>query len=337
MRSVAFVLLGSLVACDSDGGTTGSDAPPLSDTTPDAASLVGTVTGVIDVACPANTPASLTCKQITVGGCPGIESESLTATLGIAPAIGTTRGTIVHFSGGGGTTFQLGGAMQYTTAGFRQVFVAWASDWEQTTAGIRAAGCRPSTVLRWIFDEPTLHAGSRAFGFCGEGFSGGSGQLGYALAHYGLGDYLDYVNELSGPPFARIDLGCDGNAPATAQVCGATVTMRLPGVRLDAWENNQPPSTCGATGIAATELERWKRDSIAFGGSYAYAKTRVEFFDCTNQATAVTAMAQLYHDEITSEKAFHCYSDADGCQGEGLGTGAMEAVQAMIAGCVPRH
>jgi hypothetical protein len=120
-------------------------------------------------------------------------------------------------------------------------------------------------------------------------------------------------------------------------VCGATVTMRLPGARMDPWLNNTPPATCGATGIPATDLERWKADSIAIGGSYAYPNTRVEFFDCTNQATAVTAMAQIYHDEITSDKAFHCYSQADGCQGEGLGTGNMDAVRAMTAGCMPRH
>src|SRR5438105_1539663 len=77
----------------------------------------------------------------------------------------------------------------------------------------------------------------------GEGFSGGSGQLGYALASYGMGAYLDYVNELSGPPFARIDLGCDGSQPATAQVCGAADTMRLPVPTLDNWENT---TSCGS-------------------------------------------------------------------------------------------
>jgi len=331
MRRAAILLV---AAC---GGSPASGTPDAASdamtSQPDAASSsLGMVSGVMDIACPTGSPTGLSCKRITVAGCPGIENETVDATIGILPATGTVKGTITHHSGGGGQGFQLGATPMYQGAGFRQVYVAWASDWEQTqSAGIKTAACRPATVMRWIFDE--LHGGSRSEAFCGEGFSGGSGQLGYALAQYGLGDYFDYVNELSGPPFTRIDLGCDGDAPATAQVCNATVTMRLP-ARVDPWENT---STCGTTNVPAADLAKWNSDSIAVGGTYAYPKTRVEFFDCTYQATAVTAMAQLFHDQITSEKMFHCYSQADGCQGEGLGTGNQEAARAMIAGCTPRH
>jgi hypothetical protein len=330
----------ALAACSSnDGGGASIDAASDTGATVDAppASLLGEVTAAADIACPQGAPPTAACKRVTVANCPTIEGEAIEAVVAIAPpaATSTLKGLIVHFSGGGGTSFQLGGAQMYGAAGFRQAFVAWASDWEQTqSAGIRAAGCRPATLLRWIFDE--VHGASRTLAFCGEGFSGGSGQLGYALAHYGLGDYLDYVNELSGPPFARIDLGCDGDAPATAMVCGAAVTMQLPGLRLDAWENIAAPNMCGMTNVPPAELERWKSDSIAVG-ALAYPKTRIEFFVCTNQATAVTGMGQLYHDAITSDKAFHCYSQAENCQGEGLGDGNAEAVQAMIAGCTPRH
>ncbi len=344
----------TLIACQHDqtaeplvdGSPQTTDATVLPD--PDAATTpaLGTVMNVVDLpGCPADAPAGSSCKQLSVTNCPGIEAESITATIAIlAPAVGgTVKGTITHLKGGGGEGFQTGGTPQYRDAGFRQVFVSWETDWEQTaTHGIKAAGCRPATVLRWIFDEPTLHNASRAAAFCGEGFSGGSGQLGYALAHYGLADYLDYVNELSGPPFARLDLGCDGAAPATATVCGATVTMQLPD-KVGGWENVPAPLTCGSTSVPASELARWKADSIAVGGVYDYPKTRVEFFDCTNNATAVTAMGQLYYDQIvlgeggTSRTAFHCYSAADGCQGEALGSGAQDATRAMVDGCIPRH
>lgn len=320
-----------------DGGG-GDDAP--------AGTGRGTVTNIRDLAaCPAGAPAGATCKQVTVTNCPGITTESIDAIVATRPAVGTLRGTIVHFSGGGGEGFQGGAGAPYETAGFRNLYVAWLTDWEQTaSSGIKTAGCRPATILEWAFVDPTIHNGSRTTGFCGEGFSGGSGQLGYALAHYGMGDFLDYVNELSGPPFARIDLGCDGDAPATATVCGVTDTMRLPR-SLDAWENIAAPLQCGSKGVPAAELARWKADSIAVGGAYDYPKTNVGFFDCTNQATAVTAMAQIYFNEIsaaegndTARASFHCYSQADGCQGEGLGiTGNREATQAMIANCVPRH
>jgi hypothetical protein len=168
--------------------------------------------------------------------------------------------------------------------------------------------------------------------------SGGSGQLGYALAHYGMGDYLDYVNEISGPPFVRIDLGCNASDPATAMVCGVADTMMLPPDRLNPWENT---TTCGTTNPPAADVAKWMADSIAVGGAYSYPKTRVEFFDCTNQATAVTAMAQIYYEQLMaagSSTAYHCYAQADGCRMEDIGpTGQQDASAAMLAGCVPRH
>jgi len=224
------------------------------------------------------------------------------------------------------------------------VFIAWLSDWEQTqSSGIKAAGCRPATIIQWVFATPALHGGSRTLAFCGEGFSGGSGQLGYSLAHYGMASVLDYVNELSGPPFSRIDLGCDGDAPPIATVCGATVTMKLP-QSVTTWEDIQPPLMCGSTNVPAAELARWNADSIAIGGAYGYPKTQVQFFACTFQATAVTAQGKLYFDLISqaaggdpNRAQYHCYTQADGCEHEQLGTGNQDAAQALIANCVPRH
>jgi hypothetical protein len=337
-------LLLIIAACGSSHSTSdaGGDVA-LSDGASDALGAnLGTVSGVVDATCPSGAPPNATCKKVTVSGCPQIENEPIDATVAIVPATGTARGTIVHFSGGGGEGFETTGAPAYATAGFLQVFVSWASDWEQTQSlGIKAAGCRPSTILAWAFAEPTLHAGSRTLGFCGQGFSGGSGQLGYALAHYGMSTYLDYVNELSGPPFARIDLGCDFSQPATAMVCGATDTMQLPAAKLNPWENT---TTCGSTTPPQADVDKWKADSISIGGVYNYPNTDVEYYDCTNQSTAVTAMAQIYYQQVFTAEgnvsglaSYHCYTQADGCQGEGLGSGAGAAANAMIAGCIPRH
>lgn len=337
----------AVAACSGKSATSpdssGDDAPPAVDAAPDSPATggLGVVSNPHPVTCPQGAAPGATCTNVTVSGCPGIASESIDAVVAVTMPAVAVKGTVTHFSGSGGRGFQSAGVQQYAAAGFRNVQVAWLADWEQTTsAGVLAGGCRPATILKWIFDEPTIHDASRTLAFCGEGFSGGSGQLGYALAHYGMADYLDYVNELSGPPFARIDLGCDGDAPKTAMVCGASVTMHLP-PSLDMWENIASPLTCGSTGVPATELARWQADSIVSSGAvYAYPKTQVEFFDCTNSATAVTGMAQLYYDELMgagTTTSYHCYDATNNCINESLGTGAQDAVAAMLAGCVPRH
>jgi hypothetical protein len=95
--------------------------------------------------------------------------------------------------------------------------------------------------------------------------------------------------------------------------------------------------------VPAADLTRWRDDSIAYGGVYNYPQTRVEFFDCTYNPTAVTAMSSLYYGLIQQAEtdpsllAYHCYSQANGCHGEQLGTGDADVVQAMLAGCTPRH
>jgi hypothetical protein len=307
---------------------------------PAQTSGLGTVTDVMNVQCPGGLPSTSTCRMIAVTGCPGFETEKLTATVALVPTQATLRGTIAHFKGGGGEGWELNGLQEYADAGFQQALVSWTDDWEQTQSlGIKAGGCRPSTVLKWIFDDPMSHNGSRSLAFCGQGFSGGSAQLGYALSHYGLDEYLDYVNELSGPPFARIDLGCDHSQPATATVCGAQDTMYYgQNDRQNDWENT---TTCGSSTPLAADLAKWHDDSILVGGKYNFPNTEVQFFDCTNNATIVTAMAQLYYNEVkaagTPLTDYHCYSAADGCMGESLGSGARDAVDAMIEGCVPHH
>ena len=321
---------------EEDSGTdekSGGEASPH-DSTSDALSAACTVTAV-DAACPTTVapPAGSTCKEVTITACPDTPSDTIGAIIAIVEPTGAAVGTIVQLKGGGGEGWYTLGSDQYRSKGFRQVFVSWKSDWEQTTsAGIKAGAARPAALLRWIFT--TIHGADRSKAFCGQGHSGGSAQLGYALAHYGLGDIFDYVNELAGPPFSRIDLGCDGNAPATAVVCDATVTMRLPS-KVGSWENIPAPYTCGGTDAPPSEIDRWKNDSIAVGGVYDYLKTDVEFFDCTYNATAVTGMAQLYEQAITSKTNFHCYSEADGCNGEGLGSGGDDAINTLLAGCKP--
>lgn len=348
MRNLVAVVVLAAACGGSDPSpppTADPDAPAAA--VPDAAPTpgllgLGTVTTIADpVPCPPGGPGQATCRTIEVSGCPGIETEALQATVAVLEPLGTVRGTVIHLKGGGGEEWETIGDDEYRAGGLRQVYVLWASDWEQTeSSGIKTAACRAATAVHWIFTD--IHGGSRDLGFCAQGKSGGSGQLGYALAHYGGGAELDYVNEISGPPFARIDLGCDGDAPHDVDVCGVACPTRLPD-KVGPWENIPPPLVCGSTGVPADELARWRDDSIAYGGEYTYPDTRVEFWDCTHTSSAVTAMSQIYYDAIWAENPdpdrvlYHCFGEADGCVGEGLGTGEPIAIQAMLDGCIPNH
>src|SRR5678816_1344558 len=84
--------------------------------------------------------------------------------------LGTLRGTVIHLKGGGGEEWETTGDDDYRMGGLRQVYVLWASDWEQTEAsGIKTAACRAATAVHWIFTD--IHGGSRELGFCAQGTS----------------------------------------------------------------------------------------------------------------------------------------------------------------------
>jgi hypothetical protein len=325
-----------------DDGGTATDATGGDTGTGTGTGTLGVVSNVMEATCTTKM-AGAKCKTVTITGCAGLESEAINAMIAIVPPNGAVNGTVIHLIGGGGEGYETAGVDQYSANNLLQVFVDWATDWELTkSVGIKAAACRPATIMKWIFDN--VHTGGHTAPFCGQGHSGGSGQLGYALAQYGMGDYFDYVNELSGPPFARIDLGCDGDAPQTASVCGVDDPTHLPPSLMDPWERIAQPLTCGAQGVPAAELERWKNDSITIGGVYNYPNTEVQFFDCTYKATGVTAMAQIYFNTISQAEGpsgqvgFNCVSQADGCSGEGLGpTGNTQLANALVTGCKRRH
>src|SRR5689334_14456654 len=110
MRLLPIVGIGLLAACNQ------ASSSPEESQAEDAVLALGTVTNVVNLAaCPSGAPSGATCKRVTVGGCPGIETETLDATVAFWPAPATLKGTVVHFSGSGGTGYQIGGAQQYQT------------------------------------------------------------------------------------------------------------------------------------------------------------------------------------------------------------------------------
>jgi hypothetical protein len=127
------------------------DAAIVVDAPPAAVRGLGMVTGVHAASCP-GSPAGSTCQQLTVLGCPELETEPRDALIAIVEPTVPLAGTIIHFKGGGGEGYQTSDTAGYAAAGFRQVFVSWTDDWELTmAAGIKAAACRPATVIQWVF------------------------------------------------------------------------------------------------------------------------------------------------------------------------------------------
>src|ERR1700732_150174 len=113
---------------------------------------LGTVINVASTTCPPGYASGTSCFSATVT-CPS------TVNLGfIYGEIGSgSAGTIVMFNGGagnkgpGGTNF----AADYVNKGFNVVQVVWNTAWELTGNGsgvsIKTAGCRPATVLNYVW------------------------------------------------------------------------------------------------------------------------------------------------------------------------------------------
>jgi hypothetical protein len=136
--------------------------------------------------------------------------------------IGTYRGTLVFFSGGGGNFYwskEKKGAEilleRLRSDGFRILQVRWALAWENASPGEPAGAgvaCRPASIVEYLHDNeypvPPPPAVPGICGFCIAGPSGGSAQVGYTLSHYSLDSKLDGVFPLSGPTHAAIAKGC---------------------------------------------------------------------------------------------------------------------------------
>ena len=152
------------------------------------------------------TTYNMSCASATLSGCRNVQDLNFTYGQLIPP--GTVNGVVVFLDGGGGTTAALEtdeyDMLQYYFAqGYGVVQIAWNSDWELTPdANIQNAACRPATFLNYVYNniyEPLTDGrhGNSSAGMCAQGFSAGSAAIGYSLAYYGAGDYLDNVELLS--------------------------------------------------------------------------------------------------------------------------------------------
>jgi hypothetical protein len=314
---------------------------------------LGTVTGVTPITCPSGYNSGTVCYTATVENCSG--ALNLGFTYG---ELGTgSSGTIVTFNGGAGDTTPEGSpsfATDYSNAGYKVVQVVWSGPWEDTADGsgvsIKTAGCRPATVLKYVYQNIYTNSSGTA-GMCAQGTSAGSGAIGYALAEYGSGAYLDNVELLSGPVFGDIEKGCVVPNTPTVTVCPAGVTACNTGTEggwpdppqyidgdITAINNWSGIDACnGSSNTTSAENAAWKHMSIVDGlsdSTLSYPNTAVAGWLCSNTSVSCggagnpcqnnsAAEGQYFYSAITADKQLEVYR-VDECTGaEGVtGTSA---------------
>lgn len=237
-------------------------------------------------------PDGHTCTDFTVSNCTNV-AKAQDGVIAYAPAIGTPRGMVVFFSGGGGTYFwspnnvaaeQL--VADVRAEGLAVVQVRWTRAWEAATEGETDAGaahvaCRPATAVKWIHDNlyTDLNVPSHGVGECGfcvTGTSGGASQTAYPLSHYGLENILDAIVPVSGPTHAAMAKGClrrpaeEDYWYAGASTRNIDNTFGFLGQEGPCRSNAEPPYD------KVFWERRWNEESVATQGSeYTHPQTRV--------------------------------------------------------------
>jgi hypothetical protein len=324
-RSATFgVLIAALTACGA-----GESPAPASEPF-----VVGTVGGEHSVPCPDAAAPGARCAELAVQ-CPAVDPLSVIVVTN-EPTGGTPTATVVlHDYVGGTELLDDGFVTALRGGGARVVQVKWQSDWQSSHAGIKRAACRIATLLSWI--HTSIHQADRTRGFCAQSYGGGAGGLAFALADYGAGDLLDAVTVSGGPPFARVDLGCDPNTPPR-EVCPGSKPVALayaggPLAVISGWEE---APRCGHGPPSTADLLRWRRDSIlATDARLSFPSTSVAAWYCDVEPDATVGQGALFLDAITTERSLHCVG---ACADGRPWPSALDAMVAdMRARCIPRH
>lgn len=281
--------------------------------------LLGTVTGVGSTTCTAGYNTGTTCFKGTVNCTGAAPLNFIYGELGSG-----ANGTIVIFNGGAGTVDQGPGgspsfANDYSNQGYRVVQVVWNDTaWENTASSgsgssIKVAACRPATVMHYVWQN--IYSGG---GMCAQGTSAGSGAIGYALAEYGAGSYIDNVELLSGPVFGDIEKGCVVPNTPSVTVCPASQTYCKTGTPpeggwpdapqyiggdITAINNWSGINACnGSTNTTGTQNAGWKQMSLVDGlsdSSFSYPQTTVAGYLCSN--TSVSCGSQPCQNNSAAE------------------------------------
>jgi len=338
---------------------------------------IGMVTGVSSASCSTpygNYATGASCFSATVQNC--ANSIDLGFTFGEV-LVSNNKGTVVLFNGSGGDQAPGGTdyANYYVQNGYQVVQVVWNSPWETSDVlinysptfqaySIKDAGCRPATVLNYVYQNIYPQGKMTGAGMCAQGSSAGSAAIGYALAEYGAYSYLDNVELLSGPVLSDIEKGCVVPKTPSFTVCPASQTYCQTGTppeggwpdapqyipsyntAVDNWSGI--PNACNnGTTTTASQNAAWKQMSIVDGqidSIFSYPQTALAGWLCSNTSVNCgnapcqnnsAAEGQYFYAQLSGSLAHDKVYRIDKCSGqEGVSDGFLPPPNQSTTGLV---
>ncbi len=280
---------------------------------------------------PPGWPSTATCQTLAIG-CQGLPTTQVQVFVVSPPAGTPQKGTVVFGTGGAGTAFYAGSAPGATAmknlvkAGYTVVDRRWLSGWFGSSAkghGIAKPSCRYARMLGWV------HKNKHTKGaFCATGNSGGSSELAYSLTRHqaSVGSLLRAAFLSSGPPMARIDIGCLGSAAdptwkgscaniwtKSGQSCPSAVKGPLcdyharpgaAGPKIMDIAYTQGSATTRCTGADKSAKALFVGDSVVYPGAVmSYPKTHVHFIYGKKDCTEAVPLGHLYYQAVKSQKS----------------------------------
>jgi hypothetical protein len=352
------IMIVLLTACVENSTNENTSITPTSETESDLSEPVQVI-GQCSVE--GDFPDTTTCVTVSVT-CESLPSATAELRITLNSPGTTLLGTIVLGSGGTGNSFISGPAplpnlpalsiiKNLANAGYKVIERRWLEGWfGQGSEGLGIIGpsCRHAELLRWL-DTQETESGP----ICAFGNSGGGAEIAYGLTRWNTEEILDAAIIGSGPPMARLDIGCLGfdYNPGWQQTC--TVL----------WNNTQTqcgdqPPICtlyerkGAFGpmeldaaLSVVDQENvctnsnadfatlLSENSVLYpGADVEYPETAVHFLFGRSDCTESSILGTLYLDAIISEKSV-TYLDDVPHEIQNTEIGANAIVSSIIQSC----
>jgi hypothetical protein len=249
--------------------------------------------------------------------------------------------------------------------GYRVVQRSWGTDpenpglggWFNGSESLHRSACRYATLLAWIYGTPAIHDPSTE-AFCATGNSGGSSEIAYALAVYGLGNRLDLAMPTAGPPHGVVHRGCELGSQTWQQECNQLVeamgicpqlgpsnhvcfySANAIALTDSAFDLNPPPDDMPC---ANQQLGVLRDNSALFASAQlSYPDTRVHFVYGVDDCGSAPALGIPYLQAVAASSAGPVSWEVVSGTGHTVpaslpGTLAVEAAITAADGCVLRH